>query len=170
METIHDFWGWQRHSADETRWEETYFRSAFDVPTEIGGENPLLTCKQGNHATIDVMHWRENANARRPKSNEPTPQRPFCDFGGHIGLPDGPAVRVSACTECRCLQGGDGSGVCVTVRVKSCEELYADVGEDAVAVDASCWQQCRPTPWYSGITEQSDAVIDWKRTWILFID
>ena len=116
------------------------------MPTEIGGENPLLTCKQGNHATIDVMHWRENANARRPKSNEPTPQRPFCDFGGHIGLPDGPAVRVSACTECRCLQGGDGSGVCVTVRVKSCEELYADVGEDAVAADASCWQQCRPTP------------------------
>ena len=131
----------------------TSFRSAFDMPTEVGGENPLLPCTGANHPTVDVMHWREreeeDANQtrrRRPKSNEPPPPRPFCDFGGYIGLPDGPVVRVSACTECRCLPGGDGTGVCRTVRVESCEALYADVGEEAVAVDDSCWEQCPPTP------------------------
>ena len=118
------------------------------MPTEIGGENPLLPCTGANHPTVDVMHWREDATySRRPKSNDPSPPpRPFCDFGGFIGLPDGSGVRVSACTECRCLPGGDGTGICVTVRVKSCQALYADVGEEAVAVDASCWEQCPPTP------------------------
>lgn len=119
------------------------------MPTEIDGENPLLPCTVANHPTVDVMHWREREEAnsrRRPKSNEPSPPRPFCDFGGYIGLPDGPGVRVSACTECKCLPGSNGVGVCVTVRVKSCEILYADVGKEAVAVDTSCWEQCPPTP------------------------
>jgi len=128
-------------------------RSSFDMPTKSNrGENPMLPCTTANHPTVDVVHWREEGNAppqssspRLPKSSEsPPPPGPPCDFGGRIGLRGGPRVRVSACTECRCLVGGGGE--CETVRVKSCDKLYADVGKEAVDVDASCSAQCRPTP------------------------
>jgi hypothetical protein len=121
-------------------------RSAFDIFTSDSGPNPLLACTESNHPSIDLTLWQENdggnapGNTRQPKTLTDR-KKPYCDFGGRIGLPGGDGVRMSACTECRCVIGG-GEGECQTVRVRSCADLFDDVGREAVRVDESCIGQC----------------------------
>ncbi len=112
-------------------------RQVFDT---AGGDNPMLPCSESNHASVDVAsHWRDETRQSKQIEADAT-TRPYCDFFGRVGSPGGEEVRVSACTECRCLPSGVGD--CRTIRVQSCTDLFADVGREAVKVDRTCAGQC----------------------------
>lgn len=76
---------------------------AFDL--ESKEDNPLIDCAM--YSDLDLMHWKVGKKGRNSDAAQP----PFCDLKGRI-VPIQKTVRISACTECTCI---DPSGILVFV-------------------------------------------------------
>ena len=123
---------------------------AFDVANEV--TNPLLSCR--DQPKIDLTFWTNDFDNRSS----------FCDIQGWTIQP-GKEIRVGACTRCTCPTIGgklyrreEGASLlindfvrklgkflpasCMTLGGKSCKELIAEVGPEAVLSDSSCQAMC----------------------------
>jgi hypothetical protein len=66
---------------------------AFDLESD---DNPVVDCTL--HSKLDLMHWKVEKKGRNSDLSKP----PFCDLKGRI-VPLNETVRISACTECTCI-------------------------------------------------------------------